>query len=336
MLKDNPFLKMHPPIYMGEPFRVHVTAPNPFWHESDQTKPKGEMSNLTAVIFRDFDNQYIVGAYMDDGLGIFGPCGRYNDIIVMWRVTELMPYCASINQHIYSHLLSAVVREKQSKERLNILLRALIPGDYESIYRSIMAKKIPQEIVQFVLDSQESLSAINPIVITEELRAGTIVWNEWDEAFTAAKVLRPDQADEIKKRRNDTVARYQKHIDNYVKFVKTDPRGLGISVMADQIVYLVERGIEKEYSATEVSALAAVVGLLTTVSDTVIMAPDHYTRDEAENEMRNTLILDAAAWLANQEKKWWKLRISNEDICIKVAKLEAIGVKYYLSGTEFE
>lgn len=332
MLKDNPFLQMYPPIYMGEPFRTQVALPNPFWHELDPGSAKIETANLTAVIFKDHDDQYIVGGYMEDGLGVFGPCGHYNDIIAMWRVTEIMPFCKSINQHIYPHLLSAVLRLKKSPEAIEMLLSALVSGDYKAVYQNVMSKKVPKEIIQLVLDSQHSSSVISCSVITEELRAGTVSWNDWDEVFTEARVLRPDQADEIDRRRKDTVARYQKHLYDYAKFVKTDVTGSNAAVITDQVIYLVEKGIEKEHSAEEVLALSAVVGMLSTVASAMIVAPESHTRDEAENEMRNCLILDAAAWLAKHEKKWWKFRLTDSDIRAAVAKLEAIGVKYYLDG----
>jgi hypothetical protein len=317
-----------PSIFEGIPFIGHILLPNPFRAYCEGANGKTELATLTPAIVRDMEGLLSLGVYVNDRLGLFGSFGFYNDIIAFWRATEIMPYCKEIDEQVFGHLIAIVSRYPGSVPRLNVALRSLIVGNYDSIYQNVMEKNVPEEIIQAVLDSQSVKFPASLDAITEEVRAGTI---QWREEFVKFGILRPDEKDVLTKSRQAIAARYLNSLNNYVLYVEMNPKGREIEIITDQVIELVEKGIEKDHSAPVVVALAAIVGMLSMISSAVIVGPSNLTRDIAEHEMRNSILSNASAWLAKQEKTWWKLGpTTNQDIMDAYFKLEKLAGEYYL------
>lgn len=317
-----------PSIFEGIPYQGYVSLLNPFRSVDENSGGKTELATLTPTILRDMDGSYSIGVYVNDKYGLFASFDRFNDIISLWRATEIMPYCKSIDQNIFAYLVAIGSRHSEPTPQLNMILRSVIAaGDYDSIYHNVMEKNVPEEIVRFILDNQNSGFPPSLEVVTEEVRAGTI---QWREDFSGFGILRPEEKDVLTKSREAIVARYLNTLNDYALYVEINTKGQEIKIITDQVIELVEKGIEKDHPAPVVVALAAIVGMLSVISSAVIVGPSNLTRERAEHEMRNSVLSNASAWLAKQEKKWWKLRPTDQDIMEAYFKLEELAGEYYL------
>ncbi|MEI7792023.1 MAG: hypothetical protein WCI57_00890 [Candidatus Berkelbacteria bacterium] len=326
----NIFKEMNNFVYEGLPFKGHVHVENPYDVYFSSKLSRDELTDMTPVVFRTLDHEYGVGVCLPDGLVLSYSCGKFNDIICLWRMIEILPFCGSVSRPILPHLVNAVIRQQSSQESLLITLSKLIVGDCKSIYRNVMSKKVPEEIIRLILESQSGPAPMNLNAITEESISGTI---EWREDFAKAGAIHPDEWGRIVKEREELIKRYEKYILDYLSYGKKTSNQFLLDTIAEEIVLLVEDGLEEKYSPMTVSALAIIFSYLLEIRELLDDQSKDQPSDESVVLAKRLAIKSVSTWLTVRERPWWKPFVSEKAIVATIDRLEEICKEYFLPET---
>lgn len=325
------FRQMHTFVYEGLPFKSRVCVKNPYDEYFGSKLSREEFTEVTPIIFRTLDHEYAVGAYLPDGLVLACPCGKFTDILCLWRVTEILPFCGNVSQPIFAHLVNAVVRQQSSKELLQLALQDLLVGDSKLIYGNVMSKKVPEQLIALILESQSGPAPMNLNAITEESIAGTI---EWREEFSKAGAMHPDEWRRIVKGREELIKRYEEYVLNYFVYAKKASNRFLLDTIAEELVLLVEDGLEEKCPPLTVSALAIIFAYLLEIRELSDKRLMDQSSDESVALAKSLVIKSVATWLTVRERPWWNQFVSKNAVVATIDRLEEICQKYFLADTK--
>jgi hypothetical protein len=185
----------------------------------------------------------------DSSNDIFGVKGI--DIITSARICELLPCFDYLNDEVIILVIEAV--KCKTPECVQIISERVGKDRYDEI----MARKIPERIIQAIIKEGSKEGNIyclcDPDEITEEVRRGTISWHD---EFRKLEIRTPEEYDQDRAKIKEVTARYEPLLVSYLEFSGTTEK-FG-DFVREIIAKAVEKKITKEYSDAMVVATAGV------------------------------------------------------------------------------
>ena len=283
--------------FVNEPFRARV-----FWREGD------ELIECIPVVY-DAWNLCGIAIFSEDGIryawGLLIP----RDLITSWRATVIIRYLDEIEVDTLCKVYYAGRRRVSPEERRNYVepIIAMIGKD---TYEEIMAMPVPEKIIRAILDNQSDPFPPSIFPITEEVRAGTIDWQEWKEEFTELGIKHPDEIDAQKRREKKILSKFETLLSSYAEHQRIRPGTLGMDFFTNAFMNLVKKGVHQKYPDEVVVALAGVIGELT-ISEFVLSIWPFGQDEELITEKKKEAIEEAAKWLVSEKPslfRFWNYR----------------------------
>ena len=273
--------------FVNEPFRARV-----FWREGD------ELIECTPVVY-DAWNLCGIAIFSEDGKryawGLITP----RDLITSWRATVIIRYLNEIEVDTLCNVYYAGRRRVSPEARRNYVepIIAMIGKD---TYEEIMAMPVPEKIIRAILDNQSDPFPPSIFPITEEVRAGTIDWQEWEEEFRRFRIKHPDEIDAQKKKEKEILSKFEPLLFSYANYQEIRPGTLGMDFLTNALLNVVKKGINQRYSDEVVVALAGIVGELAIAELVMNVWPFGYDEEIIVQKKEETL-QQAAKWLASKK-----------------------------------
>ena len=254
---------------------------------------------------------------MNCGIGLFPKgenAGRVwgpaypRDLITSWRGTEILCCLNVIEIGTLSAAYFTGMRNPDSSD-VERHVEPMIARIGRTKYDEIMSLPVPEEIIRAILDGQHSnlKPALRPI--TDEVRAGTIVWRQ---EFADAGIEHPDDVDAKQREADETIYRFESLLTSYAKSQGLPRICFGMGDIEGAVLALVEKGAEKQHISEVIVALAGVAGGLATyelVSLVMLFLPSPQDFQEAKGQEKEKELDKAARWLASVRKHpWYRLR----------------------------
>jgi hypothetical protein len=198
-----------------------------------------------------------------------------HDLITFWRASLILRKLEEIHWDDLANSYSIACRDISYRDEEEILeIGSRLNSDD---YRDIMARKVPEKIVRLLKNHFEELS-IPPYTVTDEVKAGTL---QWDEKFSEYGVLHPEKEDELIEEANKNVYRYEKYLSKYASEKKIPRDSILFNEIADYLFLAVQRNIETNCGMSIALGFAITLGERS-CSNFVDGMLDLYEDDEAD------------------------------------------------------
>ena len=278
--------------FVNEPFMARV-----FWREGD------ELIECTPVVY-DAPNLCGIAIFSEDGeIHAWGSIIP-RDLITSWRATVIIRYLNEIEVDTLCNVYYAGRRKVHPEDRRHYVepIIAMIGKD---TYEEIMAMPVPEKIIRAILDNQSDPFPPSIFPITEEVRAGTIDWQEWKEEFTELGIKHPDEIDAQERREKEILSKFEPLLSSYASYQKIRPGTFGMDFLTNALLNVVEKGVNQKYSNEVAMALAGILGELAIAELVMNVWPFGYD-EEIIAQKKEEALQQAAKWLAS--KKFFPLR----------------------------
>lgn len=280
-----------------------------------------EPISCTPVVYESMTNCG-VGLFCEDGSGrVWGPAVP-RDLIVSWRATELLRRFRKIEGNTLAKCYYCATRRIDDPDRQRHIGELVIQIG-QAAYDEIMALAVPEEIVQAILDNQQSELSPDLHPITDEVRAGTI---KWREEFATVGIKHPDAVDAEIRKNKETIARYENLLVSFAQSHSMGRQCIGMGNVEGALLTIITKGAEQRHSMAVIVALAGVVGKVANSELAIFLMPPRafdfdMARSHLEKAKENGLT-QSAEWLAeNCGHSWWKFwQPAGESFSFKSAK----------------
>jgi len=305
-------------VFVNEPFMAVV-------------EKEGEQPIKCYPVVYDVPFNCGVGVFYEIGDGSRWGMMSPRDLITAWRATEILQHITHIkngtlcsayyagqrnvhisNQHRVDEIISIIGKEK---------------------YYQIMAMPVPEEIIQAIIDRQKADIPPNVDSITDELRVGTV---QWRPEFVDLEVERPEEVDRRNEMFKNTIARYEKLLSSYAKYVSLPRKCNGMYNVESALVTLIEKKMDQSYLDDVVVALAGVVGHLFCYEERSILMPFCQSSSQKEYNDRFesekiSAICKSAAWIIKLRSPWIFFRQKKDSLTEETARnlLEELFVEFF-------
>jgi hypothetical protein len=216
------------------------------------------------------------------------------NLIAAWRGTEVLRHFDHIGQGTLHDAYTAGLRNPHSSDQKCIA--AVIAKIGKSVHDEIMAKPVPQEIIEAILRGQRDEFSPDTYPITQEVRAGTV---EWKDEFASFEIEHPDAVDAREREKKALIKSFDNLLDSWASFARLQRETLGMWSVEGAIISLNEKGALKQHSNAVIVALAGVAGELGNASFAMSLMPvgTAGSRNDHFDRTKETALTRAANWL---------------------------------------
>lgn len=262
-----------------------------------------------------------------------------HDMFSFWRAAQLVRWFTEVDDGLVQlHIFDFVYRKRKISEGNRKWLNERYPGLDQEVER-VMQLPIPQWLVDKVLERwSEPHAKTYPWTITDEVRAGTL---QWDERFASIGVITPAEEDRqsalwetILPKYRPIIGRIRRACGEYIQ--DPDDQRATLYSRKEELISLVDRGCERKYGLFITAAVAyiaserASAGIFADMAVFLIgsgSSPLSMARYCDQREAR--LIRLVAPWVS---KRWrWAKPFNPEQIDRMVETLITALVEYFPS-----